>query len=208
MNALSAVVLGAITGFSFSCTAAEKARRPNIILILTDDQGCSDIGRNNAIINTPNIDTFATESVRFSQFHVHSACAPTRASLMTGRNHQLAGVWGVHGGRDNLHRDEVIIPKILSEHGYSTVMFGKWHLGKTADRYPDQRGFDDQHLITGRLYGDTEPIILHNGKTSKPKGWTCDILTDRVIEFMRKNKRTPFFAYVAYPQIHGPWNVP
>lgn len=191
-----------------ACVIAQAAQQPNVIVILTDDHGFGDLGRYNDKIRTPNLDQLADDSVRFTQFYVHSACAPTRASLMTGRNNQEAGVWGVHGGRDFLHLDEVLLPEILGEHGYVSAMLGKWHLGKTRDRHPDQRGFTQQHMIVDRLYDDTDPVFMHDGVVSQPKGWSCDILTDLGLEFIEENKAQPFFLYMAYPQIHAPWYAP
>lgn len=193
----------------WACSFTSQATQPpNVILILTDDQGFGDLGRYHDKIQTPHLDQLAEQSVRFTQFYVHSACAPTRASLMTGRNNQEAGVWGVHGGRDFLHRDEVLLPQVLGEHGYVSAMLGKWHLGKTRDRHPDQRGFTEQQMIVDRLYDDTDPVLMHDGVVSHPKGWSCDILTDLGLEFVQQNKQQPFFLYLAYPQIHAPWYAP
>lgn len=183
--------------------------RPNILLILTDDQGYGDLACNgNTIVDTPRIDALAKESVRFNQFYAQPVCSPTRATLMTGRHFLRTGVWGVHGGRDYLHPDEVTIAQRLTDAGYRTAMFGKWHLGKTASYLPYNRGFERSWSITDRLYEHTDPVIDHNGQTVTPKGWTVDYLSDRAIEFMCEDDDRPFFTYLAYPQIHEPWYAP
>ncbi len=190
-------------------TALYAADRPNVLLILTDDQGYGDLAiRGNTNVDTPRMDKLASESVGFDQFYAQPVCSPTRATLMTGRQFLRTGVWGVHGGRDYLHHDEVTIAQVLTDDGYRTAMFGKWHLGKTASYLPYQRGFEQSWSITDRLYEHTDPVIDHNGKTLRPKGWTVDYLSDRAIEFMCDDDGRPFFAYLAYPQIHEPWYAP
>lgn len=187
--------------------AAEQ--RPNILVILTDDQGYGDLAlHGNTIVDTPRLDALFRESVQLNQFHAAPVCAPTRASLMTGKQFLRAGVWGVHGGRDYLDLRETTVAERLRAAGYATAMAGKWHLGKTDAYLPWNRGFDDSWSITDRLYQHTDPIIDHNGRPLEPKGWTAEILTDYVIEWMTRPRKQPFFCYLAHPYIHEPYYAP
>lgn len=112
-------------------------KKPNVILILTDDQGYGDIGiHDNEHIETPTLDRLGENSVRFHNFHASPVCAPTRASLLTGRNFLKTGVSHVHGGRDFVNIDEVMLPEVLKDNGYKTAMMGKWHSGKTNAYLP------------------------------------------------------------------------
>ncbi|MFH1741789.1 MAG: sulfatase-like hydrolase/transferase, partial [bacterium] len=132
-------VLGSSAGLALSsCAHTDKrscdARRPNVILIMTDDQGYGDLGcHGNDKIRTPNLDRLAGQSVEFTQFCVSPVCAPTRASLMTGRYNYRTGVVDTYLGRAMMHNDEVTIAEMLAAAGYRTGIFGKWHLG---DNYP------------------------------------------------------------------------
>ncbi|MDQ8183174.1 sulfatase-like hydrolase/transferase [Pelagicoccus sp. SDUM812005] len=183
--------------------------RPNIIFILSDDQGYGDISSHGAAdMKTPRLDAFAAEGVRFDDFHSAPVCSPTRASLMTGKQFLRAGVWGVHGGRDYLDLSEKTVAEVLRESGYATAMLGKWHLGKTDAYLPYNRGFDATWSITDRLYEHTDPVIDHNGTELRPKGWTAEYLTDRAIDWISENKEGPFFLYLAHPYPHEPYYAP
>ncbi len=185
------------------------SNRPNIIFVLTDDQGYGDISSHgSADMKTPRLDAFAAEAVRFDDFHAAPVCSPTRASLMTGKQFLRAGVWGVHGGRDYLDLSEKTVAQVLSENGYATAMLGKWHLGKTDAYLPYNRGFDATWSITDRLYMHTDPVVDHNGTALRPKGWTAEYLTDRAIEWMADQKDKPFFLYLAHPYPHEPYYAP
>lgn len=188
---------------------AVASNHPNIIFILTDDQGYGDISSHgSADMKTPRLDAFAEEAVRFDDFHAAPVCSPTRASLMTGKQFLRAGVWGVHGGRDYLDLSEKTIAQVLSENGYATAMLGKWHLGKTDAYLPYNRGFDATWSITDRLYMHTDPVVDHNGTELRPKGWTAEYLTDRAIEWMADQQEQPFFLYLAHPYPHEPYYAP
>jgi arylsulfatase A-like enzyme len=190
-----------------SCTRQQE--KPNILLILSDDQGYGDVSiSGNEYAETPRLDVLANESVWFTRFSVQPVCAPTRATLLTGRHFLRTGVWGVHGGRDYLDLGEITLAQILQENGYHTYMMGKWHLGKTRTYLPYQRGFEKSWSITSRLYQHTDPVINHNGTTINPTGWTVDYLTDLAINLIKDDKIQPFFIYLAYPQIHEPWYAP
>ena len=124
-----------------------KTNPPNFLVILLDDLGWSDLGcHGNSIISTPNIDQLASESVRFHNFYVNPVCAPTRASLLTGRHFLRTGVAHVHGGKDFVHLEETLLPEYLKQQGYATGMWGKWHSGHAAGYFPWERGFDQAYM--------------------------------------------------------------
>ena len=182
--------------------------RPNIILFLIDDYGYADISaEGNTQIKTPNIDRIADQGARFNHFYQCSgACAPTRASLLTGRYYLETGVWGVHYGRDFLRRDETTIGDILQSAGYTTGAFGKWHSGKTWSYCSWNRGFDVG--VQSKLYRYWDAQILFNNKVINFKGPVTDIVADQVVKFIEDNKEDPFFAYVPFQSIHEPFNCP
>jgi arylsulfatase A-like enzyme len=203
---VSAVVLSSSVLLSvISAQAAEEP--PNILLIQADDLGYCDLGvTGNKYIKTPNLDTLGRESVRFTQYYVHSVCAPTRASLMTGKHFWRTGVTGVHGGTDFMNLNETTIAEVLRGGGYSTGMWGKWHSGKTDGYFPWDRGFDEAYMA--KLYSYTDNAGLMNGTSKPSEGWTPAVLTDYAIDFIRRKKDRPFFAYVPYLSPHGVWKAP
>jgi len=198
-------------------TAGARRKRPNIIFVLTDDQGYGDLGcHGNNFLKTGHIDKFAGESVEFSQFYVSPVCSPTRASLLTGRYNYRTGVVDTWIGRNLMAGDEVTIAELLRDVGYATGVFGKWHLG---DNYPlrsiDQ-GFEESIVHKGgALTTQTnppgnnyfDPILQHNGKTRKFKGYCMDIYTDAAIKFVEQNKNKPFFVYLATNTPHVPLQI-
>jgi arylsulfatase A-like enzyme len=189
------------------CTESPPERKPNIILIQADDLGWDDLGTNgNQIIETPNLDNFAGESVRFSQFYVTPVCATTRASLMTGRHFLRTGVSHVHGGKDFLHLDETTLADVMKEAGYVTGMWGKWHLGKTEGYFPWDRGFDEAFMA--RLYDYYDNEGSHNGEPFQTEGWITRVLTDMAIDFIKDHREAPFFAYLPYLTCHAPLHAP
>ncbi|WP_062319697.1 arylsulfatase [Halolactibacillus sp. JCM 19043] len=182
-------------------------KKPNVILILTDDQGYGDIGiHDNEHIETPTLDRLGENSVRFHNFHASPVCAPTRASLLTGRNFLKTGVSHVHGGRDFVNIDEVMLPEVLKDNGYKTAMMGKWHSGKTNAYLPYNRGFDEAWVAT--LYQHYNCRMDYNGHMVETKGWTTDVLTDLAIDFIDDNSEQPFFLYLPYLGPHEPWEAP
>src|SRR5690242_7338380 len=139
------IILVCCTGFSFAATA--DANRPNIIIIMPDDIGYGDFACNgNPIIHTPSIDALSRESVRFTDFHVSPTCAPTRAALMTGRHEFKNGVTHTINERERLTLKATTLAQVLRSAGYTTGIFGKWHLGDEPDRWPDKRGFDEMFV--------------------------------------------------------------
>ena len=186
----------------------QSVANPNVILFLIDDYGYGDISyEGNTQITTPNMDRIATQGARFTRFYQSSgACAPTRASLLTGRYYLETGVWGVHFGRDFLLRDEVTIADVLQQAGYTTGAFGKWHSGKTWSYYSWSRGFDvGIHPV---LYKYWDSRIIYNNKIINFDGPVTDVVADQVVRFIEQNKERPFFAYVPFQSIHEPFNCP
>jgi arylsulfatase A-like enzyme len=174
-------------------------KRPNIVIIISDDQGWGDFGfAGNKILKTPNLDKLYNESVCFTNYHVSSVCAPSRASLMTGRYHYRTGLWDTWKGRANMRSEEVTIAEVLTKAGYATGMFGKWHLGTDRPLLPSDQGFQTT-CETDNSRTRFDPPVTINGKVEKRKGFLDDINTDEAIRFMEQNTREgkPFFAYVA-----------
>ncbi len=193
--------------------------RPNVILIITDDQGYGDLGfHGNPKIHTPHLDRLARESVQFQTFYVSPVCSPTRASLMTGRYNYRTGVVDTYLGRSLMHSDEVTIAEMLSSAGYATGIFGKWHLG---DNYPMRamdQGFRESLVLNGGGIGQPsdppggesyfDPLLRRNGEWVRTKGYVSDVITDAAIEFISKNQARPFFTYLAFNCPHTPLEAP
>lgn len=203
---------------------ALEGRRPNIILILTDDQGYGDIARHgNPILKTPNLDLLHDGAVRFTDFHVSPTCAPTRSALMSGKHEFKNGVSHTILERERMSLKSTTIAQVLKSAGYTTGIFGKWHLGDEPERWPSRRGFDEMFIHgcggIGQTYpgscGDApgnqyfDPVILHNGKFEKTRGYCTDVFFSRAIEWMKAVKgRRPFFAYITPNAPHAPLVCP
>lgn len=185
-------------------------RGPNILLILADDQGYGDLScHGNPRAKTPNLDRLATESVEFTRFHVSPVCAPTRASLLTGRSHLRCGVHGVTAGRETMRTEEVTIAEALKPAGYRTALYGKWHLGEHYPYVPFAQGFDDFiGFRTGHWINYWDAQFERNGKPYPLKGYVTEALTSLAIRFLEKQRRSPFFLYLAYNVPHTPWQAP
>jgi arylsulfatase A len=185
-------------------------KRPNVVLVITDDQGWGDIhSHGNAQIDTPVMDRLAAEGARFDRFFVSPVCAPTRASLLTGRYHLRTGTHGVTRGYENMRSEEVTIAEALQQAGYATGCFGKWHNGRHWPHHPNGQGFDEfLGFCCGHWNNYFDTTLYRNGKPIKTKGYISDVLTDAAIEFIEKNKGRPFFCYVPYNAPHGPFQVP
>lgn len=200
----------------FSLNGCQKAdivkMKPNILLILTDDQAYGDLSlTGNPISETPNLDLLAHQGVFFENFYVSPVCAPTRASLLTGRYHQRTGVSGVTRGRENMNLDEHTIADILKSHGYQTGIFGKWHNGAHYPYHPLGRGFDEfVGFTSGHWSSYFDTTIEKNGSPFLAKGYLPDVLTDEAISFIKRNSanKKPFFCYVPFQTPHTPLQVP
>lgn len=210
--------------FSAGCTQTkEKAEvknqpKPNIIFVITDDQGYGDLGHTgNKVIKTPAIDKFAAEAVSLTNYHVGTTCAPTRAGLMTGRNCNRNGVWHTIMGASILNREEVTIANLLQQNGYKTGMFGKWHLGDNSPFHPENRGFDETFYHGGGGVGQTpdywnndyfDDTYFRNGKPEKKEGYCTDVWFSEAMKFIESKKDSPFFCYLSLNAPHGPYNLP
>lgn len=192
-------------------------RQPNIVLVLTDDQGYGDLGcHGNDRIITPNLDQLRAQGADFTRFYASPVCAPTRASLMTGRYNYRTGVVDTWLGRAMMHPDEVTIAEILRQAGYRTGVFGKWHLGDNHPMRPYERGFDEALVHKGGGIGQPadppgtsywDPILDHNGRLVRCEGYCTDIFTDACLRFIRDCRGGPFFAYLATNTPHTPVEV-
>ena len=200
------------------------AGRPNIIFILTDDQGYGDLSAHgNPVLKTPNLDRLRSESVRFEDFHVSPTCSPTRSALLTGRHEFKNGVTHTILERERLTLKATTFPQLLQKAGYRTGIFGKWHLGDEAEYQPNRRGFDEVYIHgaggIGQSYpgscGDAPgnsyygPWILHNGKFEKTEAYCTDAFfsqATRWIEGEVSAKRS-FLAWIATNAPHGPYNA-
>ncbi|MDW5290107.1 arylsulfatase [Formosa sp. PL04] len=192
--------------------------KPNIVFIITDDQGYGDLGHTgNKIIKTPTIDTFSNESINLTNYHVGTTCAPTRAGLLTGRNSNRNGVWHTIMGASMLNKEEITIANVLQQNGYKTGMFGKWHLGDNDPFKPHQRGFDEAFYHGGGGVGQTpdywnndyfDDTYYRNGIPEKKEGYCTDIWFNEAINFIEDKKDEPFFCYLSLNAPHGPYNLP
>jgi len=194
-----------------ACPAADNL--PNVIIILADDLGCGDMSLYDGWIKTPRIDRMAREGVRFTDFHSNSSvCSPTRAALLTGRYQQRVGIIDVIAGHldtPGLDPTELTIPRIMKQTGYRTALFGKWHCGPDIRHNPVMHGFDE---FIGFLPGGCDYLVHRNwldGKTVKEqKGYSTHIITDRSIDFIKRNKDNPFFLFVSHQAVHNYYQIP
>ncbi len=197
-------------------------KRPNILFILTDDQGYGDISAHgNPTLRTPNLDQLRSASLRFTDFHVSPTCSPTRSALFTGRHEFKNGVTHTILERERLTLDATTLAQVLKQSGYTTGVFGKWHLGDEAEYQPNRRGFDEVYIHGGGGIGQTypgscgdapgngyfDPAILHNGQFVKTSGYCTDLFyaqATRWIDAQRTGDK-PFFAYIASNAPHSPY---
>ncbi|RPJ24641.1 MAG: hypothetical protein EHM35_16195, partial [Planctomycetaceae bacterium] len=189
---------------------SEKNTRPNVLLIVTDDQGWGDFhSHGNDRIDTPVLDRLASEGARFDRFFVSPVCAPTRAGLLTGRYHLRTGVHGVTRTYETMREEEVTLAEAMKKAGYVTGCFGKWHNGAHYPHNPNGQGFDEfLGFCAGHWNNYFDTTLERNGKPVKTRGYISDVLTDAGIEFIEKNKDRPFLCYVAYNAPHAPLQVP
>ena len=200
-----------------SCEA-EPVSKPNVVIVITDDQGYGDLGfTGNPAIKTPTIDELRNQGTLLNNFHVDPTCAPTRSALFTGRYSDRVGVWHTVQGRSMLRRREITMADIFGNNGYATGLFGKWHLGDCYPYRPEDRGF--QHSVYhkaggvgqapdywGNDYFDDTYIV--NGKLQQFEGYCTDIWFNEGMKFIKANKDKPFFAYISLNAPHVPLYCP
>ncbi|MDX2038811.1 MAG: arylsulfatase [Isosphaeraceae bacterium] len=198
-----------LVGSAGSILAAPE-RKPNVVVILADDQGWGDLGiHGNANLSTPRIDALAKAGARFERFFVCPVCAPTRAEFLTGRYHLRGGVRGVSTGFERLDLGERTLAESLLAAGYETGAFGKWHNGSQWPYHPNARGFREFFGFTSGHWGEYfDAPLEHNGRFVKSRGFIADAFTDRAIEFIGENASRPFFCYLAFNTPHSPFSVP
>jgi arylsulfatase A-like enzyme len=221
----------AITAILLFVSCSEKVQqesspKPNVIIVMTDDQGIGDFGfTGNPYIKTPVIDKLADQSLNLTNFYVAPVCAPTRASLMTGRYSERTGVYDTYKGGAIMSDSEITIAEILQENGYETGIFGKWHLGDNYPYRPFDQGFETSVVFRAGGVGQPgdifnffardssyfNPVLFKNGEPVKTIGYCSDVYTDETIEFINKNQEKsekPFFAYLSFNAPHTPLQLP
>ena len=196
----------------------ETAKPPNIVVILTDDQGYADISFNRhhpREVSTPHMDALAHEGIFFNQGYISgNVCSPTRAGIMTGRYQQRVGIYTAGEGGSGLPLTEKIFPQFLKPAGYVCGAFGKWHLGLTREYNPVARGFDEFYGFMGRGAHDyfqldnSESPIYRGFDPIQDEGYLTNRLTDEAVSFIKKHKNKPFFVYLAYNAVHAPPQAP
>ena len=211
---LGVLILGLTT---FNVAASDRSVHPNVILIMTDDQGYGDLKcHGNPVLKTPHLDRLYEESVRLTDFHVSPFCTPTRAALMTGRYPARTGAYRTSSGRTMMHPDERTVALWFADNGYRTGMIGKWHLGDCAPHRPQDRGFQDVvwHRCGGvgqasDYWGNDyfDDTYERNGQFEKFEGYCTDVWFSEAKRFVRENKDRPFFLYLAPNAPHGPYRV-
>lgn len=223
-----AILLGLVDPASAADPPSLTGKRPNIILVMTDDQGMGDFSCfGNPDLQTPNLDRLHAMSMRFTDFHVSPTCSPTRSALLSGRHEFKNGVTHTHSERERLASETVTIAEVLKGAGYATGIFGKWHLGDEEDYQPQNRGFDEVFIHgaggIGQAYDNScadappnqqnlyfDPVIRHNSKFVKTEGFCTDVFFRQTLGWIRhhKDQDSPFFAYLAPNAPHGPMIAP
>jgi arylsulfatase A-like enzyme len=196
--------------FALAAAASAVAAKPNVLLIVTDDQGYGDFGfTGNPQLQTPVLDGLAKQSARFERFYVTPFCAPSRAALLTGRYGLRTGVHGVARGEETMRTEETTIAEILRDGGWRTGLFGKWHNGENYPYTPNGQGFEEAlGFNLGHWNNYFDPRLRHNAEWVQTKGWISDVLTDAALGFIEKNRGQPWFCYLAYNAPHSPFQSP
>jgi arylsulfatase A-like enzyme len=186
------------------------AERPNLVVILTDDQGWGDLSlTGNSNLSTPNIDQLAADGAQFDRFFVCPVCSPTRAEFLTGRYHPRCGVYSTSAGGERINLDEMTIAQTFKAAGYATAAFGKWHNGMQYPYHPNGRGFDEFYGFCSGHWGNYfDPMLERNGQIVRGEGFCIDDFTNNAMQFIEDNKDGPFFAYLPYNTPHSPMQVP
>ena len=186
------------------------ATQPNVVVLLADDAGWGDYSFNgNHQLATPNIDAIAKAGAHFDRFFVQPVCSPTRSEFLTGRYHRRLGVYGVSTGQERMNLDEKTFADSFKAAGYVTGIFGKWHNGSQWPYHPLARGFDTFWGYTSGHWGEYFDAPLENNGVMKPsKGYIVDVLTEKALQFIDRNKGKPFLCYVPFTTPHSPYSVP
>lgn len=197
-----------VLGFGFAILA--QARQPNVVVILTDDQGWGDLSLNgNLNLQTPNIDSLARDGAQFERFYVCPVCSPTRAEFLTGRYHVRTGVYSTSAGGERMDTDETTIADVFKAAGYATGAFGKWHNGMQFPYHPNGRGFEEFYGFCSGHWGHYfSPPLERNGALVKGDGFVIDDFTNQAMAFIEANQDQPFFCYLPYNTPHSPMQVP
>ncbi|WP_017445613.1 arylsulfatase [Gayadomonas joobiniege] len=213
---LIALLLIVTTQIGFSQTLAKT--RPNVIVILTDDQGYGDLAATgNPWLKTPNLDALAEQSLQFTDFHVDPTCSPTRAALMTGKYSTKVGVWLTYASRHHLAKGEMTMADVFKNNDYETAIFGKWHLGDNYPYRPQDRGFKTSFIHGGGSISETpdywgndlyDDIYFRNGEPEQANGYATDVWFNETIDYIEQNRNNPFFIYLSLNAPHSPLNVP
>lgn len=208
MRADRAIVLAVLMSAWAAGDAA--AVPPNVVIILTDDQGWGDLSHNgNTNLSTPHIDSLARDGARFERFYVCPVCSPTRAEFLTGRYHPRCGVSSTSTGGERLDLDEKTIADAFKAAGYATGAFGKWHNGLQFPYHPNARGFTEFYgFCSGHWAEYFNSPLEHNGKPVRGNGFIADDLTDRAIDFIGRQRDRPFLCYLPFNTPHTPAQVP
>ncbi|WP_084417038.1 arylsulfatase [Mariniblastus fucicola] len=198
------------TVFALSAAETESETSPNVIVILTDDQGWGDLSlHGNPNLSTPHLDQLARQGAQIENFYVCPVCSPTRAEFLTGRYHTRMNVFSTSAGGERINADEQTIADVFRDAGYSTAGFGKWHNGMQFPYHPNARGFDEFYGFCSGHWGHYfSPMLEHNGEIVQGDGFLPDDLTNRAIQFIDKSKSKPFFVYLALNTPHSPMQVP
>ena len=218
MQHRSFTLIAIVAGFIAATASSAAAEKPNVVIVITDDQGYGDVAfTGNPAIKTPNIDKLRSQGTLLNNFHVDPTCAPTRSALMTGRYSDRVGVWHTVQGRNMLRRRETTMADIFGANGYATGLFGKWHLGDCYPYRPEDRGF--QHCVFhqaggvgqapdywGNDYFDDTYIV--NGRHQRFDGFCTDVWFAEGMEFIKANRDRPFFAYISTNAPHSPYYCP
>lgn len=195
----------------FICSGLSREGKPNVIVILTDDQGWGDLSHSgNSNLETPNIDSLAENGASFDRFYVCPVCSPTRAQFLTGRYAERSGVYSTSAGGERINLDETTIAKVFQKAGYRTAAFGKWHNGMQYPYHPNGQGFEEFFGFCSGHWGNyfSSPLLEHNGKIVKGEGFIVDDCTTRSLNFIEENRDKPFFVYLPYNTPHSPMQVP
>ena len=200
----------ASAGLGFTSLLRAADPKPNVVVILADDQGWGDLSvHGNTNLSTPHIDGLARDGAIFDRFFVCAVCAPTRAEYLTGRYHARGGVRGVSTGQERLNLEERTIAQTFKAAGYATGAFGKWHNGSQHPYHPNARGFDEFYGFTSGHWGqyfDTE--MDHNGQLVRGQGYIIDDEADHAMSFIEQNRTRPFYCYIPFNSPHSPMQVP